>query len=243
MHRVYIPKEKLKSKEFILEGPVARHVFLVLRLKARDKFLVFDGMGQEYEAVIQSVKKGSGILRLHSIRQIDIPRLKITLAAAIPKKYKFEEIIVKATQLGVDTIIPLISSRTIVKIKPDKIKYKQERWQRIAIEAAAQSGSAYVPKVETVKNFKEVLKQVPGFDLALIACLDDKDTPFLKDVIRGRKSLRPIIFTGPEGDFDKEEIRSAELKGCVKVSLGQNILRCDTAVTCVLAVLNYEWTN
>lgn len=243
MHRVYIPKDQLKSDEFLLEGAVARHVFLVLRLKVRDKLLVFDGAGQEYEAVIQSIKKGAaGVLKLRSIRQVDAPGLKITLAAAIPKKYKFEEIIDKATQLGVDTIVPLITSRTIVKIKPDKVKYKQERWQKIAREAAAQSGSAYVPKIETVKNFNEALQLLPGFDLALVACLD-KNAPVLKDVIRGRKVSRPIIFIGPEGDFDKEEIRLAKLKGCLCVSLGKNILRCDTAVTYILTVLNYEWTN
>jgi len=242
MHRFYVQEEDIAKDTIVLKASQAKHAFLVLRLKAQDEVVVFDGKGKEYLTVVASISRGQGLLDIKKSQYLPEDKIKITLAAAIPKHSKFGDIVDRATQLGVNRIIPVITQRTIVKIPKAKAKAKQTRWQKIAQEAAAQCSRVYAPEVEVIRDFKDVVKDAARYKLALIGSLDKDNVP-LKKILKSHKQDQVIVFIGPEGDFSDQEMKLAKNKGCLAISLGGNVLRCETAVNAILAILNYEWRD
>ncbi len=242
MPHFYVQQKDITAEHIFIKGREARHAFLSLRLKPEDEVIVFDGSGKQYQVVVQSLNTRSGIMKIKNTRSVKREKLRVVLAAAIPKKSKFDDLVDKATQLGVSGIIPMTTERTIVRMNLEKAQEKRKRWQRIIIEAAKQSGRVYLPEVEPVQDFPAVLKKVDEFDLALIASLG-KDSRSLKSIVRPSGFKRVIVFVGPEGDFSEQELAIAKKSGCLSVSLGKAVLRCDTAVSAILAILNHEWQN
>ncbi|MBU1727106.1 MAG: RNA methyltransferase, partial [Candidatus Omnitrophica bacterium] len=158
-------------------------------------------------------------------------KIRLTIACALPKKAKFDDIVDKLTQLGVDGIIPLNTKRVIVKIDKKKEVVRLERWRKIAMSAAKQSQRASVPVVGHLKSIEEVLKE-GDYDLKLIPHLSGKRRS-LKEAIEKASPKNILILIGPEGDFTDEEVALAVKYGCVPVSLGELVLRVDTAAIAV----------
>lgn len=243
MSRFYAPKENIKGDLIYIDGREARHILNVMRLKENDKVVVFDGTGAEYAGFIKEARPKSLTVEIISTRAPKIPALpEITLAQAIPKKEKMDYVIEKATELGVHSIIPLISERTIVRFENDKTIDKLARWKKIAIEAAKQCGRTSVPEVKDIQKFYDTIDKVNSFDLALMACLSG-ETIGLKEAVSGFKAGKIIVFIGPEGDFAPDEILIAKDTSCKFISLGRRILKSDTAGIFVLSVLNYEFSK
>ena len=240
MSRFFAPKENVKGNLIYIDGQEARHILNVMRLKENDKVVVFDGTGKEYNGFIKATQPKSltvEIVTTKSPKKEALP--DITLAQAIPKKDKMENIIEKATELGVSTIIPIISERTIVQIEKEKEDKKRLRWESIAKTASKQCGRVDIPKIENVQKFSETVYELDKYDLSLMAHLSDK-TIDLKNAIRGFVGGRIIIFIGPEGDFTPGEIALLQNTNCKFVSLGKRVLKSDTAGIYVLSILNYE---
>jgi len=149
-------------------------------------------------------------------------------------------IVEKATELGVSRIVPLVSERTVVRPDDDSSDKKVERWHKIAVEASKQCGRTDVPSVEKIARYKEVLGDIEGYDLTLVACLT-KDTIPIKEALKGFKAGKILIFIGPEGDFTLEEIGMASAGNCKFVSLGKRVLKSDTAGLFALSVIGYEF--
>jgi len=174
------------------------------------------------------------------------PRLKITLFQSIPKGDKIGLIVQKCTEIGVSEIFPIISERTIVRLDSEKAKEKVLRWQKIAKEAAKQSGRDWIPKVGPILDFSQALKEFSKRrpQIGIIAWeMEEKNG--LKKVFRSRLTGRPSdlrlsIFIGPEGGFGPEEVEKAKKAGLVPVSLGSRILRTETAGLVVAAAALYE---
>jgi 16S rRNA (uracil1498-N3)-methyltransferase len=240
MYRFYLDSIDLKTKKAFISADEAKHAYKVLRLKKNDQVTGFDGKGNQYDAVLESINSQKAVLAIQTFFHVKPQLPKITLAAAIPKQAKFEAIIDKATQLGVDMVIPMISERTIVKPGLLKQDDKIKRWQKIAIEAAKQCGCLYVPLIAPLHKFNQVAKNADKFDLCLIAALD-KNTLGLKQVLKNKPAENVLILIGPEGDFTAAEVEFARNCQAIAVSLGTNILRCETAAAMLVAVLNYEW--
>ena len=160
-------------------------------------------------------------------------------------------IVEKATELGVDTIIPTQSARSIVKLDKERQPSRIRRWQRLALEASKQCGRTTVPRVKGLTAWLSLLSALANFDLKLLFCLDE-DTQQLKAVLRAplekrfltgqaqKKARKIALFIGPEGDFTPDEIGRAKDKGCISVSLSKNVLKSDTAAVAALAMINYE---
>ncbi|MFH2137215.1 MAG: RsmE family RNA methyltransferase [Candidatus Omnitrophota bacterium] len=240
VHRFYVPPENISGDKIKISGSEAKHAFLVLRAKINDEVIVFDGTGNQYWGIVSSCDKNGGIININKTVSLGRSRVSIVLALAIPKKARFDEIVDKAAQLGVEKVIPMITENTVVKIKSDNQEKKVVRWQRIAVTAAKQCGSGYVPEITRVCEFKNVINDIDGFSLALIGSCQ-KGAVLLKDIVKGKKPKSVIVFIGPEGDFSVQEIEAAVQKGCFNISLGNFVLRCDTAVSAILSILNYEW--
>ncbi|MFH1710186.1 MAG: RsmE family RNA methyltransferase, partial [bacterium] len=174
MSRFYIPEGSVRGNLINISGKEAHHIIDVMRLKAPDKVVTFDGTGKEYAGFIKETARKSVTIEIVEVRT---PHGRmtygITLLQAIPKKDKMDYIIEKSTELGVSNIIPLVTERTIPNWDEAKKASSVQRWRKIALEASKQCGRADIPDIGPVKNFADASADAAGFGLALIAALDD----------------------------------------------------------------------
>ncbi len=206
------------------------HMKNVLRLKPGEEVDLFDEKGNEYDCIVEKVSD-KAITFVIAHRHLAPPKQEgvgITVACAIPKNVKMDDIVDKLTQLGVERIIPLDTKRVIVRLSADKKKQRLERWQKIALSASKQSKRNFVPVIEPIQSMEEALSNLKNFDLKLIPTLDG-ERKSLKELGLERKPQNVIVFIGPEGDFTDEEVALAKKNGCIPVTLGNLVLRVDTA--------------
>ncbi len=217
-----------------------RHIRDALRMKKGEKISVFDEKGNEYNCVVEDISS-SAILRIKNIKKHEESgKPKITIACALPKRSKFDDIVDKLTQLGVHRIIPLETERVVVKLDKSKKFLRHKRWEKIAQEASEQSQRKNVTLIEPVKGLNEVLAESKEFDLKLIPTLSGERDP-LKEIISQGKHKHILIFIGPEGDFSEKEVALAMAAGCIPVSLGETVLRVETAAVAVASFIKlYE---
>ena len=233
--RIYCPRANITRDRIIISDPgQIHHLSSVKRLKKGDRVVVFDGESQEYECVIDSIAKNKVELSVLKVRKTASAELTLTLACALPKKVKMDYIIEKTVELGVDRIIPIKTERTIVEYSPEKAKEKLKRWQAIAIEASKQCGRIKLPQIEPISEFNKVVTQAKDYKLAVIPYLGLDNKP-LKDIFHDFRPASVIIFIGPEGDFSPREIKLAKENGCIGASLGDLVLKVDTAAISVIA--------
>ena len=216
------------------------HLKNVLRLKPKQQICLFNNQGQEIVGTITAITKDHIEIRRDYIVPVKNERLiDLVLACALPKRAKFEFIIEKCTELGVDEIIPLKTERTEVFLNNERAVKKKDRYQTVAVNAAKQSGRPRVPKIHLVCCMSDVLKSFDQNTLMLIACLSGAKNIFT--VLEGqdfKKIKRIVFFIGPEGDFTKEEISLAQQLGCFGVSLGSTVLKVDTAAISTISCAN-----
>jgi len=230
MPRIFVPQDQLP----FITGSDVHYLKDVLRIKPGDEIEILDGNGTIYSATINNIQKDK--IKLDIIRSSKSetePAVGITLAQSLPKAKKMDFIIQKCTELGVAEIIPVITERSISKGE------KTARWQKIAIEAAEQSGRASIPKVASLIDFKSLLKKAKEFDLALIPWEMEK-TNRLKTILQKSSFRNIIMLIGPEGGFSSQEVAEAKAAGFIPISLGKRILRAETAGMAMLSMMMYE---
>ena len=197
-----------------------------------------EGVG--YRARIVGIAKGKATLRL--FERLSRPSescLAITLIQALPKKERMELIIQKATELGVTTILPCISAKSITLSEREASQSKAHRWTAIAAKAVEQSRRRLTPYVAECVDLAAALEKASEAELKLI--LYEKEVELdlhgLPD-----KSLKSLtIAAGPEGGFTKDEVILARKYGYVPVRLGGRILRCETASIAALSIAQFVW--
>ena len=240
MPRFYVPHPWIEKGMLRIEGDEVRHIRKVLRLKAGDEVVVFDGSAKEYEGTI--VKEGSNavVIAVQNVLSSESESpLEIVLAQSLLKGEKMDYLIQKATELGVKRIIPFFSSRTIPLLEESRRLKRYHRWKRIAVEASKQCGRGVVPKIEPLQDYFEMVQTATQDSLRLI--LWEKEGARLKDILTGSKEKKKIFFViGPEGGFTQEEIEHARREGFIPVKLGRRILRSETSSLCLLSILQYE---
>lgn len=237
MNRFFCQSKNISLDKIIIDDKEqAHHIRDVLRLKQGEKVVIFDEKGSEYNCVIKELDKQ---IALSVIGKNEAPKNKsmfLTIACAIPKKSKMEDIIDRLTQLGVDKIIPLETERVIVKLNKEKKIKKVERWQKIALSASEQSQRNNVPVIDPVTNFKKTLLNCDGYDLKLIPTLIGKRKT-LKEIFVQAMPKKILVLIGPEGDFSREEVESAKKSNFIPVSLGDLVLRVETAAISVASFI------
>jgi len=243
MHRFYVPSQNISQDRILISNKnQVHHLKDVLRLQPKDEIIVFDEQGNEYHSIIEKLSLQSIAFKIKNRHKFIPPknRAKITIACAIPKKSQMDEIIDKLTQLGVDRIIPLETKRVIIKLDAGKKILRQERWKKIAQGASQQSQRSQIPVIEPIKSIVEVLSCTQDFDLKLIPTLIDKRKS-LKEILDKFKPKNILVLIGPEGDFTPAEVALAKRAGCIPVSLGDLVLRVETAAVAVASFIRlYE---
>jgi 16S rRNA (uracil1498-N3)-methyltransferase len=241
MARFYVPQPRIEKGMLRIEGDEVRHIRKVLRLKAGDEVVVFDGSAKEYEGTIIEEGSASVVIVVQNVlcSKSESP-LEISLAQSLLKGEKMDYLIQKATELGVNRIIPFFSSRTIPLLEESRRLNRHHRWKKIAVEASKQCGRGLVPKIEPLQDYFEMVQTATQDSLRLI--LWEKEGARLKDVLTGSKEKKKIFFViGPEGGLTQEEVEHARREGFIPVKLGRRILRSETSSLCLLSILQYEY--
>jgi 16S rRNA (uracil1498-N3)-methyltransferase len=237
LHRFRVPGPALASRRAELRGSELRHLRDVLRLGSGDRVELFDGAGRSFVAVIRSV--GPSRADLDLIEPVRVEResaLVLTLAVALSKGSKLDWVIEKATELGVSRIVPFTSERTIPERGSSPAR--ASRWRRIASAATAQSGRTCCPELSPLSDFAEVLTQAAGHDRAVLFW-EAGNRPLVAG--SGGRVQSALLVTGPEGGFSEPEASRAEQAGLTIASLGQRILRAETAAIAAVSVAQFLW--
>ncbi|HEX9157016.1 MAG TPA: RsmE family RNA methyltransferase, partial [Syntrophales bacterium] len=225
--RFFISPEQVIDQHITITGEDVRHIATVLRMKTGDELLLCDGKGAEYSVEIAQVNKSEikTDVKVRSKREIRHPL--ITLGQGLPKSDKMDWIVQKATELGVATIVPLVTERTIMKIRDEEKRIS--RWQKICREAAMQSNRPDIPKVDAIRTFVDFL-QTPNdsterLDRARRSLVEvsepgmllllpwEEATVSIKNVLQQTPGItRIIVLIGPEGGFSAQEAEKAKEK-------------------------------
>src|SRR6185503_18025203 len=246
IRRFYAPTPAFApdEKSVMLDADETQHLRDVLRLHRGDEVLVFDGAGREFRAAIEEVTRSSSTLKVLS--EVDPSRaespLDLALAIALLKHEKFDLVVQKATELGVYRIIPLTSDRADVRPRSDEQAGKRvARWQRIALEAAKQSGRARVPAIAEPRAFTDLVKgeSEKDFQPAMFA---ERAGQSLEAVCAGfpQPPLKLLAWVGPEGGWADAEIERARDGGWGIVTLGGRIMRAETAAIAIVTLLQHR---
>jgi len=232
VQRVVVDPAQIDADRLTLTIAQRHYLQRVLRLKGGDRFLALDGQGQIWTATLapdgdQALLTTLGITDPARLA----PQPRVTLAAGLPKQ-GFDDVVRQATELGADTIVPILSDRTLLRPSANKV----QRWRRIATEAGEQSERLTVPTVKAPLTWPQWLAQ-ESQDLRLICVARQQSAPSLLSVCLSTPAPALEVAVGPEGGWTEAEVNSAIAHGYQPVALGASILRAVTASITALSVL------
>lgn len=243
MHRFYVGTENIEDNRIVITGSDVNHIKNVLRLNKGEKIVICDGQGQDYYCIIDNVAKEQVIAVIEDKQKANTElRTKIYLFQGLPKKDKMELIVQKAVELGAYEIVPVKMKRTIVKIDNEmKEKAKLNRWQTIANEASKQSRRGILPNVHEIVSYKEAIDMAKELEYVILPYELAENMEYTRKIIEEASKCSSIgIFIGPEGGFEEEEVSLAKENGIKPITLGNRILRTETAGLTTLAMLMYN---
>jgi 16S rRNA (uracil1498-N3)-methyltransferase len=242
MRRFFLGNNAVSTGEIVISGELFRHMARVLRMKAGAEVLLVDSGGAEYHGTIATVSSRELVVTLieGAVRNETETGPAITLYQALPKGDKLELILQKATELGVNTIVPFAAARSVARHSDTRGSQKLERWQKIVLEAARQSGRSIIPEVAPAGSLAELLQHAEQ-SVRLMLWEDEQDNRFRSAVADLPAPGTIAVLVGPEGGFTPEEVNMAREKGFIPLTLGKRILRTETAGLAMLAILQYRW--
>lgn len=241
MRRFFIHPDDLSGTRATITGDEAHHISDVLRLKSGTVIELFDGTGKTYQATIDRFAKGrvEAVITATALESDAASHLAIGVALVTGKK--MDLVVQKATELGVETIIPYVSRHCSVKKgNPNK----EERWQRIALEACKQCNRPTAPQCLPVTDFTALLDQAGSYSQKIIFW-EQEQARTMGDLFTAGDAPPDSVLAlfGPEGGFSNEEVSKAVAAGFTTVSLGKRILRAETAVISGSAILQFLLGN
>ncbi|MDO9540708.1 MAG: RsmE family RNA methyltransferase [Kiritimatiellia bacterium] len=244
MKRAFVEQNIWQKKDSELSVEESYHLLTVLRAKPEEMIEIFDGQGQTARAKLIPARKNIAGIKImgESIRRVEPYRPPFILLQAMPKHSGMDVIIQKATELGVQTIVPVITERVIVKLNKRSADKRRARWRKIVLASAKQSHAAWLPEISPIVSLAEAVKAVQS-DLRLFGSLAPR-TPLFKEVLAkvSRPAVKSIaLVIGPEGDLTDGERELLSAARFEPVSFGSGVLRVETAAVFGLSVLNYEF--
>jgi 16S rRNA (uracil1498-N3)-methyltransferase len=242
--RLFLPLVAEGQTELELDESVSRYLVKVLRLSEGARFLGFDSQAFQYELLLKKAdphKSVASILAKNE-KSAAFSRSTIALAQGLPKASKMDLILRQGTEVGIHRFIPLVTQRSISRPNPEQFDHKNDRWQKILVEACRQCGRADVPALDPVTDWKNGVKLFSQFDLVLLPY--EKEAPTLKTVLESYSpALKILVLVGPEGGWTKEEVGEAEEKGAYSVHLPTPILRTETAGVVIVSMIRYFFSQ
>lgn len=245
MHRFFLPPSSFEDGRVRFPVELAHQISSVLRLRPGQRVVALDNAGNQYEILLEGVADrvvtGTVLQRQPAEGE---PRVGVTLYLCLTQREKFEWVLQKCTELGVRAFVPVISSRSLVQ-NPAEVERKRDRWQRIVREAAEQAGRGAVPTIGPAQPFEAALAEACPSHTHCLMLWEKEQQAGLRSALAPLLSSESSAVTlalliGPEGGFSEEEVAAARQAGFVPLTLGQRILRMETAAVVAAALVLYE---
>ena len=233
--RFHAPPGSFKQGTITLSGDQARHLREVLRLKPGDEVYVFDGLGHEFRCTVSNARRDSAELRIEAEIEPAKPesQLQLNLGVALLKGEKFDLVVQKATELGATKVTPLITRYADIHLRDAADATKRVgRWQRIALEAAKQSGRAFVPEITLPVAFADALNEE-----GLGIMFSERGGDGWESLVNQPLPRAVMALVGSEGGWSDDEIEAARARDFHVVTLGGRILRAETAAIAVAVLI------
>ena len=238
--RFYNPENLRIGATIKLSDNAAAHATRVLRLEISDEIVLFNGDGNDYICAITSIKKSETLAIVKSLVKItNESPLNITLLQGISSGDRMDYTIQKAVELGVTQIVPIITSRSVVKLSPERAQKRLEHWQSIIYAACEQSGRAFVPQVAAPISLSAWLQANAANNNGLRILLNPIGALRLAELPKPTGHIELLI--GAEGGLSQSEIDAALSQGFQSVVLGARILRTETAALTAIAAMQTLW--
>lgn len=232
MQKLFV--ENINDEKIILDGESARHIAKSLRMRVGDVICVTDGGGDDYGCQIEEITKDEVVLKVCYKQACESePSCRVTIYQGVPKSSKMEDIIQKCVELGVCKIVPTLTKRCVSRPDDKAAGKKNQRYQKIALEAAQQSGRGIVPKIENMKTLRQAIAEDES-DVKIVFYEGGGEK--LADIAKP-DTESVSVFIGPEGGFEQEEVEQIEASGGVRATLGKRILRTQTAPVAALTAI------
>lgn len=241
MYQFFVEDEQVTEDGVLITGSDVNHIRNVLRMKPGERVRISTRTGSNYLCSITQVEEMSIAAQiLETMAGTELPN-RIVLFQGLPKADKMELIIQKAVELGVAEIVPVSMKNCVVKLDAKKAENKVKRWQQIAESAAKQSKRSLIPAVHEVLSYREAVAYAAECDVRLVPYENEQGMAGTKTMIEAIVPGESIaVFIGPEGGFDESEIAEARDAGMKTISLGNRILRTETAGLAALSILMYQ---
>ncbi|WP_276607568.1 RsmE family RNA methyltransferase [Limisphaera ngatamarikiensis] len=247
MHRFYVRPEDMVNERVMLCPRETHHALHVLRVRPGEVVELLDGAGQVCRAEVVEAARRAVVLRVWGRRRELPPAWRLTLVVGLIKAGGFEEVLEKATELGVTGIQPVLAARSVVRLRAEEVGARREKWRWVAVDALKQCGGAWLPEVGELRPLGDWLRGRPRFDLEVFGGLGGG-----RETLRGRLERyrrehggrlpgSVAAYVGPEGDFTLEESAALERAGVDPVWLGPRVLRSETAALVFAAVIQSEF--
>lgn len=239
MHRIYIPDDRFGAETVELDREESRQLRSVLRAEPGLAVELFNGCGKTQLGQLAEIGKNRVLVAGETV--VNHPRSgsDMTLAQCLVKGKRMDWIVEKAVELGVGRIVPIISDRTIVRLNEKEAAARLERWERIAVEAARQCQTPWLPLFSTIQSLPSALAAI-DCEWKSVATLADVNAQPLGKLLKNRPT-RAAILVGPEGDLTSAEVASALQGGWTPVSLGSTVLRTETASLYAISAMRCAW--
>lgn len=225
-----------------ITGSDAHHLMHVMRAKAGQEVTVVDDEGSVACMEMTAFREDAVtlVLKERLAANTESP-LELVLAQCLLKADKMDYVVQKAVELGVTEIVPVKSHNCVVRYDAKKAAARQQRWQKIAEEAAKQCGRTALTEVTPIMDLSNLLKENSGMeDTEIVFCYENEDETTVKSCLQAAKGKRLILLIGPEGGFTLDEAQAVQEAGGKAVTLGPRILRAETAAVAAVTVAQYE---
>lgn len=232
MQRLFL--DEISGNEVILDAEQSRHIAKSLRMRVGDMLMLCDGEGNDYGSIIEEITKESVRLKIcYKQASEQEPDCRVTIYQGVPKGSKFEDIIQKCVELGVTRIVPTLTKRCVSRPDEKSGAKKNVRYNKIALEAAQQSGRGIIPEIVPMKTLAQAITEDES-DVKIVF-YEGGGEPIKSIVLPDCKSVS--VYIGPEGGFEKSEVEQIVAAGGVQATLGKRILRTQTAPVAALTAI------
>jgi len=255
MPQTFVQPNDIQNSHFVVRGREAHHLIHVLRKQVNDAVDLFDGTGHQYEGILTDIQPQAPSASGHISKTLAIiTKLhQIHLYQGLPKGSKFDFVIEKATEVGVDSITPFLSEKNVIRLRRGQVlshqdlppsltpSHRQERWQKVALAAAKQCGRADIPALGSIFALKDLENRFRSHP-TLVLAPGAKQTQLKSLFINLKEEWGTInVVVGPESGLSENELKWFAAMDAHLVALGENILRTETAGLILISILRYEF--
>lgn len=244
MPRFFVETNQIKNDIIKILGKDVNHIRNVLRKQIKNEIEICNqDNGNTYNCEIIDIKDNEILCNIINKIEEQKSNVKIDIYQGLPKADKMELIIQKSVELGVNSIIPVKMSRCVVKFDSKDEKKKIERWNKISESAAKQCGRNFIPEIKTIIQIKDLINIKDKYDEIIVAYENEKQN-YIKNVLlklkESKNEINLAIVIGPEGGLEEKEVMLLKENGAQIVTLGNRILRTETASLNILSIIMYE---